>query len=213
MSRFAHLAYTPAVRSVQRAMGSGAAGERRLREPGQEAEPLTEAEADFVRSLDSFLIASVGETGWPYVQHRGGPPGFVHVLDQHTLAYLDVRGNRQYITSGNLRGEERVALFFLDHARCVRLKSLGRAETVPADERPELAARIAEPRTGGLVEQLVSIRVEGFDWNCPKHITPRFTEAQLADALAPIRLRIRRLEEENAGLRARLENRQAIEGA
>lgn len=213
MSRFAQLAYTPAVRDVQRAMGSGPAGERRLREPGAVPEPLTEAETGFVRSLDSFLIASVGETGWPYVQHRGGPAGFVHVLDPHTLAFLDVRGNRQYITSGNLRGEERVALFFLDHARCVRLKILGRASAGPVAERPELAARLAEPRTDGVVEQLVSIRVEAFDWNCPKHLTPRFTETQLAEALAPVRRRIRLLEQENAELRARLEPGHATEGA
>ncbi|MGW6914853.1 pyridoxamine 5'-phosphate oxidase family protein [Kitasatospora sp. NPDC054939] len=204
MSRFDRLAYTPAVRRVQEQLGSATAADRRLREPAGEAEPLTEAEAGFVRGLDGFLFASVGETGWPYVQFRGGPPGFVHVLDEHTLGYLDVRGNRQYITTGNLRGENRVALFFLDHARQARLKVLGRATAVPAHEDPALAERLAGPRTPGTVEHLVTVRVEAFAWNCRMHITPRFSREELADVLAPVQDRLARLEQENEALRAEL---------
>lgn len=204
MSRYDRFAYTSAVRRVQQEMGSATAADRRLREPVEEAEPLTGAAADFIRSLDGFLFASVGETGWPYIQFRGGPPGFVHVLDEHTLGYLDVRGNRQYITTGNVRGNDRVALLFLDHARQTRLKLFGHATAVPAGEDPALAERLGSPRTDGTVEQLVTIRVEAFAWNCPNHITPRFSQRELSDALAPVHDRLARLEQENATLRAEL---------
>lgn len=204
MSRFARLAFTAAVRQVQEEMGSATAADRRLREPGEQAEPLTGAEADFIRGLDGFLFASVGETGWPYIQFRGGPPGFVHVLDEHTLGYLDVRGNRQYITTGNVRADDRVALFFIDHARQTRLKLFGHAAAVPAGEDPALAERLGSPRTEGTVEQLVTIRVEATAWNCPNHITPRFSQRELSDALAPVHERLARLEQENAALRAEL---------
>ncbi|MFE2292012.1 pyridoxamine 5'-phosphate oxidase family protein [Streptomyces sp. NPDC059452] len=204
MSRYDTLAYTPSVRRVQEEMGSATAAGRRLREPAGEAEPITGPVADFIRGLDGFLFSSVGETGWPYIQFRGGPPGFVHVLDEHTLGYLDVRGNRQYITTGNVRGNDRVALFFIDHARQTRLKLFGRATAVPADENPALAGRLESPRTGGRVEQLVTIRVEAVAWNCPNHITPRFSQDELSDALAPIHDRLASLERENAALRAEL---------
>ncbi|MFB7472827.1 pyridoxamine 5'-phosphate oxidase family protein [Kitasatospora sp. NPDC056184] len=198
MSRYDHLAFTPAVRRAQQELGSAAAADRRLRMPGgTEAQALTGAEADFIRGLDNFLFATVGATGWPYLQFRGGPPGFVHVLNERTLGYLDVRGNRQYITTGNLRGDGRVALFFLDHARRARLKLLGRATAVPATDAPALAARLDSPRTDGTVEQIVTIRVEAFAWNCPNHITPRPSHRELTDRLA-------RLERENAALRAEL---------
>ncbi|MFF6775358.1 pyridoxamine 5'-phosphate oxidase family protein [Streptomyces sp. NPDC012637] len=204
MSRYDHIAYTSSVRRVQEQMGSASAADRRLGDPVEVAEPLTGAAAGFIRSLDGFLFASVSETGWPYIQFRGGPPGFVHVLDEHTLGYLDVRGNRQYITTGNVRGDGRVALFFLDQVRQARLKLYGHASAVPADEDPALAERLSSPRTDGTVEQLVTIRVEAFAWNCPNHITPRFSEHELADALAPVRDRLAHLEQENAGLRAEI---------
>ncbi|MFE1321249.1 pyridoxamine 5'-phosphate oxidase family protein [Kitasatospora phosalacinea] len=218
MSRYDRLAHTPAVRRLQQELGSAAAAARLLRAPAATAttaattdppddhpEPFGAAEAAFVRRLDGFLFATVNENGWPYVQFRGGPPGFVHVLDPHTLGYLDVRGNRQYLTTGNLRGGDgRVALFFLDHARQARLKVFGRATAVPADRDPALAERLATPRTEGRVEQLVTVRVEAYAWNCPNHITPRFTERELADALAPARDQLARLERENARLRAEL---------
>ncbi|BAJ29588.1 MULTISPECIES: pyridoxamine 5'-phosphate oxidase family protein [Kitasatospora] len=206
MSRYDRLAHTPAVRRLQQEMGSAAAADRRRHAPGGDRpDPLTDTEAAFVRSLDGFLFATVNEDGWPYIQFRGGPPGFVHVLDAHTLGYLDVRGNRQYLTTGNLRGGDgRVALFFLDHARQARLKVFGRATAVPAAQDPALAERLGTPRTEGRVEQLVTVRVEAHAWNCPNHITPRFTERELADALNPVRDRLALLERENARLRAEL---------
>ncbi|MEV4936281.1 pyridoxamine 5'-phosphate oxidase family protein [Streptomyces zaomyceticus] len=204
MSRYDHLAYTSSVRRVQQQMGSASAADRRLGQTAEEAVPLDANAAAFIRGLDGFLFASVGETGWPYIQFRGGPPGFVHVLDAHTLGYLDVRGNRQYITTGNVRANDRVALFFLDQARQTRLKLFGHATAVPVGEDPALAARLDSPRTDGTVEQLVTIRVEAFAWNCPNHITPRFSEHELSEALSPIRERLARLEQENAALRAEL---------
>ncbi|RFU83344.1 pyridoxamine 5-phosphate oxidase [Streptomyces triticagri] len=219
MSRYAHLAYTPNVREVQHEQGSGTAGGRRLLEPADRPDPLTGNEAAFIAGLDGFLLASVGETGWPYIQHRGGPPGFLHVVDEHTVAFADVRGNRQYITTGNLRGDDRVALFLLDHARTARLKMYGHATTHDPEQAPELAERLRSPSTDGRVERLVVIAVEGYDWNCPKHITPRFSERELAEALAPTRERLALLEElereneeleqENAALRKEL---QALRG-
>ncbi|MFJ4872231.1 pyridoxamine 5'-phosphate oxidase family protein [Streptomyces sp. NPDC088757] len=204
MSRYDHIAYTPSVRKAQEEMGSAAAAGRRLREPDGGPEPLTADAAGFIRGLDGFLFSSVSESGWPYIQFRGGPPGFVHVLDPRTLAYLDVRGNRQYITTGNLRGDDRVALFFIDHARRTRLKLFGRATAVPADEDPALAERLDATRTEGTVEQLVTVRVEAFAWNCPNHITPRFSQEELSEVLAPVRGRLAALEDENATLRAEL---------
>ncbi|KJK56555.1 pyridoxamine 5'-phosphate oxidase family protein [Saccharothrix sp. ST-888] len=203
MGRYAHLAYTPSVREVQREQGSAAVAERRLLE-GDAPEPLTEAEAAFIDSRDGFHLASVSETGWPYVQFRGGPPGFVHVLDERTIGFLDVRGNRQYITTGNVRADGRVALFFMDQPRQLRLKLFGRASVHAPHDEPELTARLAAVRTPGREERLLLIRVEGFNWNCHQHITPRYSEAELAEVLDPIRVRLAALEEENRRLRALL---------
>lgn len=205
MSRYAHLAYTPSVREVQQEMGSAVAAGRRLGGPADRRDPLTSDEADFISGLDGFLLGTVGETGWPYIQFRGGPPGFLHVLDERTIGFADAGGNRQYITTGNLRGDSRVALFLLDHARSTRLKMYGHASVTSVDRAPELAERLLTPRTEGRVERLVTIAVEGWDWNCHRHITPRFSERELAQVLAPTRARLERLEQENVALRAELQ--------
>lgn len=200
MSRYARVAYTDSVRAVQEERGSAAAAARRLA-GGDAPDPLGEPERAFIASRDGFYLASVSETGWPYVQYRGGPPGFVHTLDEHTLALADVRGNRQYITTGNVRADGRVALFFMDYARQGRLKLFGRAEVRDAGTDPELAGRLASVRTDGIVERLIVIRVEGFDWNCSQHITPRYTEEELQPLLEDVRGRLAALEAENAALR------------
>lgn len=201
MSRYAQVAYTESVQEVQREQGSALSGIRQLAQ-GDSPDLMGEREAGFIESRDGFYLASVSETGWPYVQYRGGPPGFLHVLDERTLAYADVRGNRQYITTGNVRAGGRVALFFMDYARQARLKIFGYAETKEPEEHPELAERLDRLRTDGRVERLMTIRVEGINWNCSQHITPRFSEAELAEALQPIRARIAELEAENAALLA-----------
>lgn len=191
-NRFAELAFTPGVRAVQEAMGSRRAYARM--EAGPDAHGvLGPDEAAFIGARDSFYLASVGETGWPYVQHRGGPPGFVHVLDPRTLGFADLRGNRQYVSVGNVLHDDRVALFFMDYPERARLKLLGHARLV-GPERPELLAALAPPPGEGQVERAFLIEVAAFDWNCSQHITPRFTEAEVEAATAPLRARIAELE-------------------
>lgn len=203
MSRYAHLAYTDSVRQVQREQGSSTTADRRLM-AGNEPELLTEDEAAFIESRDGFYLASVSETGWPYVQYRGGPPGFLQALDERTLGYADVRGNRQYITTGNVRADGRVALFFMDYPRQARLKLFGRARAQSPEQDPRLTERLSAHRTDGRLERLMIISIEGYNWNCHQHITPRFSEPELTVLLDPVRARISALEEENQALRAQL---------
>lgn len=194
MSYF-EIAFTPAVRAEQAERG------RELRiDAGDRSDRLGEAEAGFIAERDSFYLASVSETGWPYVQHRGGPKGFLKVLDSRTLAFADYRGNRQYISAGNARANDRIALFLMDYPRRARLKIYARLEPVPLDAEPELAASVADGASGR-PERIVKLRVAGFSWNCPQHITPRYSAAELAPTLIALRDRIGELEAENAALR------------
>ena len=197
---FLDIAATPSVRAAQAAEGSAGLwadfhGDRAF-------DRFTPAEAAFVAARDSFYLASVSETGWPYVQHRGGPPGFLKVLDEATLGFADYRGNRQYISLGNVRAEDRVALILVDHPNRRRLKLYGHAEVRGLDDDPALASRLAVPG-GGRAERSFLIRLASFDWNCPQHIAPRFSEPELAEALRPIRERLAALEAENQALRDR----------
>jgi uncharacterized protein len=193
--RFAELAFTPSVREVQAALGSRA--RYAAMEAGEKSHHiLGEREAAFVQARDSFYMASVSETGWPYVQHRGGPVGFVRVLDESTLGFADFRGNRQYVSVGNFHRNDRVALFFMDYPNRVRLKVLGRVRLLDVDS-PQLA-ELKMPDYRARVERGFVIHVEAFDWNCPQHITPRYTEAEIDRLIAP-------LIEENRALKARLD--------
>ena len=141
-------------------------------------------EVEFISQRDSFYMATVNETGWPYVQHRGGPPGFVRVLNDQTIGIADFAGNRQYISVGNLHGNDRVSLFFMDYPNCTRLKLLGRARTIGLDDI-ELLEKLRVEGYRARVERGMIITLEGFDWNCSQHITPRFTETQLLSAIVP----------------------------
>ena len=156
-------------------------------------------ERAFIAARDSFYMASVTETGWPYVQHRGGPAGFLRVLGPTELAFADFRGNRQLLSTGNTAANDRVALFLMDYPQRTRLKIIGHARVLDAREEPELAARLAEPETRRSVERLFLIDVVGFDWNCPKFITPRYTAAEVEEATAPLRRRIAELEKQLKG--------------
>ena len=204
--RFLEIATTPAVKAAQEAQGS-----RRSYARQEEGEPhndrLGEAEAGFIATRDSFYLASVSETGWPYLQHRGGPAGFLRVLDETTLGFADLRGNRQYLSLGNLTADDRLCLFLMDYSRRARLKIFGRARFHDLAAEPELARRLIVPGYRAVPERGVTIKVEAFDWNCPQHITPRFSEAELAPALAPVRQRLEELEVDNARLRAELAGR------
>jgi hypothetical protein len=197
--RFAQLMFTPAVKDVQARMGSRGANERFDDAGAPAAERLGPAEREFIAARDSFYLATVSETGWPYVQHRGGPPGFLKILDARTLGFADYRGNRQYISVGNLTRDDRVSLILIDYPNRRRLKVVGRSRLVDPRSDPELIARLRDEDYSARVERAMVIDIQGFDWNCPQHITPRFTEAEVAAAVAPLRSRL-------AAAEARLRN-------
>lgn len=199
---FAEIAFTPSVRARQKQEGSNTAYDPFL-EPGAEArDRIGEAEAAFIALRDGFYQASVSETGWPYVQFRGGPRGFLKVLDERTLAYADFRGNRQYLSVGNLAADDRVSLILTDYPNRGRLKLWGRARVIDKAADPALIARLADPGYRALPERAVVIALEAFDWNCPSHIPRRFTLDELEPHLAPLRAEIERLALENARLKA-----------
>jgi ferredoxin-NADP reductase/predicted pyridoxine 5'-phosphate oxidase superfamily flavin-nucleotide-binding protein len=191
--KFAEIAFTPVVRAIQLKQGSRA-GYARMDEGDDYNHLLAAREASFIAARDSFYMASVGETGWPYVQHRGGPAGFMKVLDERTIGFADYSGNRQYVSTGNFSSDARVALFFMDYPNRTRLKMLGRVRTVGLDE-PELLAQLEDDGYPAQVERGFIIEVEGFDWNCPQHITPRYSEAQIGDQLASLQDENRRLKD------------------
>ncbi|MEP9355404.1 pyridoxamine 5'-phosphate oxidase family protein [Xanthobacter sp. KR7-65] len=202
---FMDIAVTPSVRAAQQEMGV-----RELWEDfkgNREFDRFTPREAAFIAERDSFYMATVSESGWPYVQHRGGARGFVKVIDETTLALADYRGNRQYISLGNLRADDRVSLIMMDYPRRARLKILGHVAAVPLDADPALAERVLDPDAKAKPERIFKLRLEVFDWNCPQHITPRFTEAEIAQAILPLRERLSELEAENAALRTALAQR------
>jgi predicted pyridoxine 5'-phosphate oxidase superfamily flavin-nucleotide-binding protein len=188
--KFLELAFTPAVQSAQEKYFG-----RAQRFPSQSApDALTDDEVQFIEGHDSFYLATVSETDWPYVQHRGGKPGFLRVLSPTQLAFADYQGNRQMLSTGNLTGNDRVCLFLMDYARRERLKILGHARVVDAREHPELVTQLADADARSIVERLFLIDVVSFDWNCPKYITPRYTAEQVEVAIAPLRARIAELE-------------------
>ena len=157
-------------------------------------DPLTDEERTFIEARDSFYMATITESGWPYIQHRGGPLGFLRVVSPTQLAFADYRGNRQMLSTGNLAANDRVALFLMDYPRRERLKILGHARIEDARQHPELVAQLAEPEVQRIVERLFFIEVISFDWNCPKYITQRYTAAEVEKAVEPLRQRIAELE-------------------
>ncbi len=191
--RFQEIAFTDTVKSVQEQLGSRRGYSRREGGDFDFNNALGPREAAFIANRDSFYMASVSETGWPYVQHRGGPAGFVRVLDERTIGFADFSGNRQYVSVGNLMTDDRVSLFFMDYPNQTRLKLLGRARFVASDETAMLE-KLAPADYKARVERGLLITVEAFDWNCPQHITPRFTAEQVEDAITPLRARIAKLE-------------------
>jgi len=194
-ANYSALAFTPAVRRLQERDGSRSLYAR-SEGVAAGADPLGAKEAEFIGERDSFYLATVSESGWPYLQHRGGPRGFLKVLDARTLAFADFRGNRQHVSEGNLEGNDRVSLILVDYPNQRRLKLMGRARVVQAAEAEGLIAQVADAGYAARVERAVVIRVEGYDWNCPQHITPRYSEAELEPVLAPLRARIRELEQQ-----------------
>lgn len=201
---FGSLVFTPAVKMLQARHGSRR--QYAAREgSGPTQQSLGPREAAYIAERDGFYWATTGSTGWPYVQYRGGPKGFLRVIDDHTLAFADVRGNKQYISAGNLLTDSRVALILMDYAQQARLKLLGRADVVEDTEGREWTERLRVPNHAGTPERAVVIHVEAFDWNCPQHITPRYTAEEIQAAVGPMEARLRAAEDEAASLRREVE--------
>ncbi len=194
---YANIAFTPAVRDMQRQIGSRE-NSAQIDGVDDRDNRLGQSEIEFIAARDSFYQATVSETGWPYVQFRGGPIGFLKLLNTTTLGYADFRGNMQYISVGNYINNDRISIILMDYENRARLKILGRVRVVNLDDDPELIAKLESPSYRARVQRGVLISVEGFDWNCPQHITPRFSEVEIFNRTVP-------LQEEIARLKLRLE--------
>lgn len=182
---FADITFTNSVKAAQGLYGSRE-NNRGFELAEDPRNTLGAAETEFIHARDSFYQATVGENGWPYVQHRGGAAGFIKVLDERTLGYADFRGNRQYISVGNINSDDRISLIFMDYANQRRLKIWGRAKVVHENENPELIAQLEDPSYRARIERAVVIHVEAYEWNCPQHITRRFTEAEIRETFDPL---------------------------
>lgn len=205
MKSFAEIAFTPAVQALQERHGSRASYAR-MQTQGAPGEGLGPEESAFIGNADSFYLATVSETGWPYVQHRGGPAGFLKIVSGTRIAYAEFGGNRQYVSAGNLSRDDRASIIIMDYAWRQRLKLLGRLRFQGIGEAdPELVFAVELPDYRAAVERVGVFDVEAFDWNCPQHITQRFTAEQLEEVVQPLRARIAQLEGEleGTGLRPR----------
>jgi len=190
--KFLELLTTPSVAQAQEHYF----GHAQMMPGGARRDALTDDESMFIRSRDSFYLATVSESGWPYMQHRGGKPGFLHVINPTTLAFADYKGNRQMLSTGNVAVNDRVCLFLMDYPQRTRLKILGHARVEDARQHPEFVAKFAAPDQQRIVERIFFIDVVSFDWNCPQYITPRYTVGEVEAAVAPLRRRIAELEAE-----------------
>ena len=205
MSRaFADIAFTPSVRAIQEQQGSAASYAKFLEPEADRGDRIGPAEAEFISQRDGFYQATVSDTGWPYVQFRGGPRGFLKVLDDQTIAYANLRGNRQYLSAGNLADNDRISLIVMDYPNRRRLKIWGRTRLVDAKADPSLTASLKHPTYRGLPERAVVISIEALDWNCPQHIPQRMTLEELEPQLQPVRDEIARLQSENEKLKLAL---------
>ncbi|WP_263357673.1 pyridoxamine 5'-phosphate oxidase family protein [Acidicapsa ligni] len=201
--KFGSILFTPVVKKLQERYGSRRQYER-IAGSSAAREHFTAFEKEFLSDRDNFYWATISSSGWPYVQHRGGPPGFLKVIDDHTLAFADFSGNKQYITTGNLLTDNRAAMIFVDYPNQARLKVLGRVDVL---ERKDAAAWVDRVKVAGYkasIERVLVIHVEAFDWNCQQHIVPRYTADQIHAAVHEIEERVVALEAENEKLRRQL---------
>jgi predicted pyridoxine 5'-phosphate oxidase superfamily flavin-nucleotide-binding protein len=187
------VAFTPAVKAVQEAKGSRQSYARMERGGGWET-TVTPELAEFLADLDTFYLGTATADGQPYIQHRGGPPGFLKVLDEHTLAFADFGGNRQYLTAGNLSENPKAFLFLMDYANQRRVKVWGTATVIEGDAA--LEAKLRDPAYPGKVERAIVFTVAAWDVNCPQHIRPRFSQRQIAPVIDGLKARISELEAE-----------------
>ncbi|MEI6706554.1 MAG: pyridoxamine 5'-phosphate oxidase family protein [Methylococcales bacterium] len=196
-SAFADITFTPSVKTAQSLYGSRESN-RRFELSENAGNELGEREAEFIAERDSFYQATVSESGWPYVQHRGGSMGFLKVLNERTIGFADFRGNRQYLSVGNINADERISLIFMDYPNRRRLKLWGRARIIHERDHPELIAQLEVPTYRAHIERGIIIHIEAIEWNCPQHITPRYSKAEVEQLLAS-------LVEENRLLKAQIE--------
>jgi predicted pyridoxine 5'-phosphate oxidase superfamily flavin-nucleotide-binding protein len=197
------LVFTPVVKSLQERHGSRRQYARMEQSPETPAR-LGPDETDFIGERDTFYMATIGATAWPYVQHRGGPKGFLKVIDERTIAFADFSGNKQYVSAGNLMTNERVALILVDYPRQLRLKILGHAQIFEGAQAADWIEKVRDPGYKAAIERVYVIHVEAFDWNCQQNITPRFTEQEIRDALAPVEKQMEELRRENQDLKGEL---------
>lgn len=174
---FAKTMFSESAKTLQERAGSRQQYERMVRS-GQFEDGLSEFEKEFIGARDSFYMATVTPDGWPYIQHRGGPPGFLSVLDDRTLAFADYSGNKQYISAGNLSVNDRAALFLMDYPNQTRLKIIGHVWVLEPGEDPEVETRLVTEH-GASVERVFVVTVVGYDWNCSQHIMPRYTTEEI----------------------------------
>jgi len=198
MTNNSEIVFPPAARLAQVERGSAHAYEKKI--VAGFPDRVTPDLAGFIAELDTAFLATVSESGAPYIQHRGGPKGFIKVIDERTLGFADYAGNRQYITLGNLAGNDRAFLFLLDFANRQRIKVWGSARVVEGDTA--LLERLIDPNYRARPERAILFTIEAWDSNCSQHITERFTPAEVAMAVTGLRERIVALEAENARLRA-----------
>ncbi len=201
---YGRLAFTDAVKALQEENGSRRSYDRM--EKHQVTEGLSDNEIAFIEDQDHFFMASFGENGYPYIQHRGGPAGFLKVLDVKTLAFVDFTGNKQYISMGNLQTNPNVALIMVSYPQRARLKIYAKARIVALADDPSLFERIDPTDYPHRPERMLVLDVQAFDWNCPQHITPRYTVEDIEVAVAPQKAYLAKLEAENQALKTELAN-------
>jgi len=194
-NKFHQILFTPSVKKAQEDYGSRRHFGKLEGGPDRNV-ILTDAEKDFIQQTDGFYMATVAEPDQPYIQYRGGPAGFLKVLDDRTLGFADFRGNLQYISVGNLRSNRKAALFLMDYPNQRRLKILASTTIHDAEDRPELMLKLAIPGYKAKIERAIILHVEGFDWNCPQHITPRFSIDEVRKIVRPLNEHIEELEKE-----------------
>ncbi len=200
---FAEIAFTDSVKLLQEKYGSRENYERVERT--KFVDGLSDIEAEFIRNRDSFYLATIGARNFPYIQHRGGPKGFLKILDSNRLGFIDFTGNRQYISVGNLSDNTNVALIMVDYAVQARLKILAKAEIIELKSDPKLYEKLDLNEYKFRPERMLVFHIEAFDWNCPQHITPRYTLEEIKDLFAPQREHIAKLESEIKALKELME--------
>ena len=181
---FTKFAFTDSVKEVQEQFGSRKTYARM--ETSDDSYVLTSKEISFIQSRDSFYMATVGENGWPYVQYRGGPKGFLQVIDPTTLGFADFRGNRQYISVGNMNASHKASLFFMDYPSQKRLKIWAESEVIDTEQDAKLLQNLKMPGYKAHIERLIIFKIQAFDWNCPQHITPRYTTEEISGEIAKL---------------------------